>query len=68
MKNSNTKSSTTKPNSKENKKKNPKKTDGDDEESKGFVEKELEKDNLQKIDVLEKNVSMIKSITKGITG
>lgn len=43
----------------------PKKND--DEESKGFVEKQAYKDNQSKIDVLERNVSAIKSITSGIS-
>ena len=54
-----------------------KKTDGDiksggkimghdDEESKGFVEKQIQKENSSKIDILERNVSAIKSLTSGI--
>ena len=45
-----------------------KKFDNDDEESKGYVEKTLEKDNHEKIDLLGSQVSKIKSITKGIGG
>ena len=45
-----------------------KKTDGDDEESKGFVEKTLHRENNDKIDVLGQQVRKMKSITVGLEG
>ena len=48
------------------KKDHSKKTDGDDEETKGFIEMQSMKDNNHKINVLENQVSAIKGIGVGL--
>lgn len=55
---------------KENNKGHPKKqkkAKDEDEEAKGFVEKQSLKDNDAKIDILHRNVSAIKQLTSGIS-
>lgn len=44
-----------------------KKNDDHDEESQGFVEKQINGENKQKIDLLGSQVSAIKNITRGLT-